>query len=135
MSVTLRYSGALQDKARLESLVEDFRDIAATHAWPVDALEAASQEAAAKRGRGARTLARPLSLQGLKIYVHPQTDPLWLTFDAGDAGDVHGAAGLVARVLRGRHGQDRAFVYPDVGVVVVGVCSQTARLARALEPG
>jgi hypothetical protein len=82
MSVTLRYSGALEDRNLLKNLTEDFRDIAATHAWPVDALEAAPQEAAFKRGRGARTLARPMTLQGLKIYVHPQTDPLWLTFDA-----------------------------------------------------
>jgi hypothetical protein len=83
MSVTLRYSGALADKNSLAKLSEDFRDIAATHAWPVDALEPAPPEAVAKqRGRGARTLARPMTLQGLKIYIHPQTDPLWLTFDA-----------------------------------------------------
>lgn len=80
MSVTLRYSGALSDLALLPKLVEDFHDIAATHAWPVDALEAPPPEAP-RRGRGARTLAPPLAVQGLKIYVHPQTDPLWLTFD------------------------------------------------------
>ena len=79
MSVTLRYSGALSNLALLPQLVEDFNDIAATHAWPVDALEPPSPEP--KRSRGARTMAPPLVVQGLKIYVHPQTDPLWLTFD------------------------------------------------------
>ena len=80
MSVTLRYSGALSNLALLPKLNEDFLDIAATHAWPVDVLEA-EKEVTVRRGRGARTLAPPLAVQGLKIYVHPQTDPLWLTFD------------------------------------------------------
>jgi hypothetical protein len=79
MSVTLRYSGTLADPELLDRLKEDFHDIAATHAWPVDDLVAPPQEAP-RRGRG-RTLAPALVVQGLKIYVHPQTDPLWLTFD------------------------------------------------------
>jgi len=77
MRVTLRYSGTLSDLARLDSLREDFRDIAAIHAWPVDLLD---REAPA-RERAGRTLAPPLALAGLKVVVHPQTDPLWLTFD------------------------------------------------------
>lgn len=77
MSVTLRYSGSLDDRALLPRLHEDFQDIAATHAWPVD-LMAPPKTAEAPRGR---TLAPPLVLEGLRIIVHPQTDPLWLTFD------------------------------------------------------
>ena len=84
MSVTLRYSGSLADPELLNRLKEDFHDIAATHAWPVDALEMQAQEGP-RRGRGARTLAPVLTVQGLKIYVHPQTDPLWLTFDQDGA--------------------------------------------------
>jgi hypothetical protein len=81
MSVTLRYSGSLSHPDLLPRLKEDFLDIAATHAWPVDELSVPKPEAAEKRGRGLRTLAPPQLVQGLKIYVHPQTDPLWLTFD------------------------------------------------------
>lgn len=79
MSVTLRYSGTLADPELLDRLKEDFHDIAATHAWPVDDLVAPPQETP-RRGPG-RTLAPALVVQGMKIYVHPQTDPLWLTFD------------------------------------------------------
>lgn len=85
MSVTLRYSGTLADPESLSRLREDFLDIAATHAWPVDSLEAPPQETPVRRGRGARTMAPALVVQGLKIYVHPQTDPLWLTFDQDGA--------------------------------------------------
>jgi hypothetical protein len=77
MRVTLRYSGSLSDLSSLEKLREDFRDIAAIQSWPVDVL---NREAPA-RERAGRTLAPPLALAGLKIIVHPQTDPLWLTFD------------------------------------------------------
>jgi len=75
----------LPDLGRLPRLKEDFLDIAATHAWPVDVLEAVAAETAGKRSRGTRTLAPAPAIQGLKIYVHPQTDPLWLTFDAEGA--------------------------------------------------
>lgn len=77
MSVTLRYSGTLKDRSLLPRLQEDFQDIAATHAWPVDLLLAPAAEAA-QRGR---LQAPPLVLEGLTVVLHPQTDPLWLTFD------------------------------------------------------
>jgi hypothetical protein len=28
-----------------------------------------------------QTLSPPLTLKGIKLFVHPQTDPLWFTFD------------------------------------------------------
>jgi hypothetical protein len=77
MRVTLRYSGTLGDLSKLDRLREDFQDIAAAHLWPVDTMDRESQP----RERGGRTLAPPLALAGLKVIVHPQTDPLWLTFD------------------------------------------------------
>ena len=77
MSVTLRYSGTLDDRRLLPALSEDFQDIAATHGWPVDLLAPSASDV----GSGGRTLAPPLVLEGLRIIVHPQTDPLWLTFD------------------------------------------------------
>ena len=79
MSVTLRYSGTMKDMALLPRLREDFQDIAATHAWPVDLVEAAAEVRTASRR--VRTLAPPLLVEGLRVIVHPQTDPLWLTFD------------------------------------------------------
>ncbi len=79
MSVTLRYSGALPDLALLPRLIEDFSDIAAIQRWPADSLKPAPVDV--RRIRGSRTLAPALAVQGLKLYVHPQTDPLWLTFD------------------------------------------------------
>jgi hypothetical protein len=77
MSVTLRYSGTLKDRTLLPRLREDFQDIAATHAWPVDLLDAPPAEAPAR----GRLQAPPLVIEGLKLYVHPQTDPLWFSFD------------------------------------------------------
>lgn len=79
MSVTLRYSGTMKDRSLLPRLSEDFQDIAATHAWPVDLLQPGAPPSEPPRGR---TLAPPLVLEGLRVIVHPQTDPLWLTFDA-----------------------------------------------------
>lgn len=77
MSVTLRYSGSLKERSLLPRLREDFQDIAATHGWPVDLLDAPPAETA-QRGR---LQAPPLVIEGLRVIVHPQTDPLWLTFD------------------------------------------------------
>ncbi len=79
MKVTLRYGGTLDDPAGLPRLREDFQDIAAAHSWPVDLLDRGEGRPTGP-GRGV-TLAPPLALAGLKVFVHPQTDPLWLTFD------------------------------------------------------
>jgi hypothetical protein len=76
--VTLRYSGTLSDPSSLAKLREDFQDIAAIHGWPVDLMD---RERGSSRIGGGRTMAPPLALAGIKIVVHPQTDPLWLTFD------------------------------------------------------
>jgi hypothetical protein len=78
MSVTLRYSGTLKDLGLLPRLREEFQDIAATNQWPVDVLERTLPKG---RQAGGRLLAPPLTVAGLKVVVHPQTDPLWLTFD------------------------------------------------------
>lgn len=77
MRITVRYGGALSDPSNLTKLREDFQDIAATQGWPVELMD---RESGGRYG-GGRTLAPPLALTGLKIVVHPQTDPLWLTFD------------------------------------------------------
>jgi hypothetical protein len=79
MSVTLRYSGTLKDPALLSRLREDFQDIAATNGWPVDPLERTPPPKG--RSAGGRLMAPPLVVEGLKVVIHPQTDPLWLTFD------------------------------------------------------
>lgn len=77
MSVTLRYSGTLKDRSLLPRLREDFEDIAATHGWPVDRLDAPPPG----RSRRGGLQAPALVIEGLRVVVHPQTDPLWLTFD------------------------------------------------------
>ena len=77
MRVTVRYSGTLNDLSSLPRLREEFADIAAIQGWPVDSLD----RDGGRRPGGGRTLAPPLALEGLKVVVHPQTDPLWLTFD------------------------------------------------------
>jgi hypothetical protein len=79
MRVTLRYSGTLSDPSSLAKLREDFQDIAAIHGWPVDLMD--RETVSHNRMGGARTMAPPLALAGIKVVVHPQTDPLWLTFD------------------------------------------------------
>jgi hypothetical protein len=78
MSVTLRYSGTLKDLGLLPRLREEFQDIATTNGWPVDVLERTVPKG---RPAGGRLMAPPLAVEGLKLVVHPQTDPLWLTFD------------------------------------------------------
>lgn len=81
MSVTVRYSGTLQDMASLSSLQEEFADIAATQAWPHEPVDGAfaGVDSITKSGR-VGLLAPPLLLKGLRLVVHPQTDPLWLSF-------------------------------------------------------
>jgi len=79
MSVTLRYSGTIADLALLPRLREEFQDIAAANRWPVDPVERIMPKG---RPAGGRLLAPPLAVEGLKLIVHPQTDPLWLTFDS-----------------------------------------------------
>jgi len=79
MSITLRYSGRLKDRGLLDKLAEDFSDIASANAWPVDRLGPDLPRSVGRKGVG--TLAPPLALEGIKVVVHPQTDPLWLTFD------------------------------------------------------
>ncbi|HTB21189.1 MAG TPA: hypothetical protein VK914_00635 [bacterium] len=79
MRVTVRYSGTLSDPSSLVKLREDFQDIAATQGWPVDLMD--RENVFRSRMGGGRTMAPPLALAGLKVVVHPQTDPLWLTFD------------------------------------------------------
>jgi hypothetical protein len=85
MSVTIRYHGALQDLRQVESLQEEFLDIARTQAWPSEAVDGSfsslRRDEFGARGAGVGTLSPPLTLKGVKIIVHPQTDPLWFTFD------------------------------------------------------
>ena len=85
MSVTIRYHGALQDLRQVGSLQEEFLDIARTQAWPSEAVDGSfsslRRDEPGLRGAGVGTLSPPLTLKGVKIIVHPQTDPLWFTFD------------------------------------------------------
>ena len=84
MSVTIRYHGALQSMSRLEQMQEDFLDIACTNEWPSEIVDGSfsSLRRDEPRGQGAvGTLSPPLTLRGIKLIVHPQTDPLWFTFD------------------------------------------------------
>src|SRR5882724_2586858 len=85
MSVTIRYHGALQDMGRVEEMQEEFLDIACTQEWPSEVVDGSfsSLRKDEPRGRGSSvgTLSPPLTLKGIKLTVHPQTDPLWFTFD------------------------------------------------------
>lgn len=78
MSVTLRYRGTLKDLGQLSTLREEFQDIAQANGWPVELVERTVPKGTPA---GGRLLAPPLAVEGLKVVVHPQTDPLWLTFD------------------------------------------------------
>ena len=84
MSVTIRYHGALQDLSRVEEMQEEFLDIACTQEWPSEVVDGSfsSLRKDEPRSKGAvSTLSPPLTLKGIKLTVHPQTDPLWFTFD------------------------------------------------------
>jgi hypothetical protein len=84
MSVTIRYHGALQDMGSLEEMQEEFLDIACTNEWPSEIIDGSfsSLRKEESRSKGAvSTLSPPLTLKGIKLTVHPQTDPLWFTFD------------------------------------------------------
>lgn len=83
----MRYSGRLTDTRRLEEFKEEFEDIARISRWPYEVMsgETSPQRRWAGKSKGTshpvQTLSPPLHLQGIKIVVHPQTDPLWFAFD------------------------------------------------------
>lgn len=91
MSVTIRYHGSLGTLDRIEEMQEDFLDIAITNQWPSEIVdgaysslrreEAKGRAGLAAKASGVSTLSPPLTLKGIKLIVHPQTDPLWFTFD------------------------------------------------------
>lgn len=119
MSVTLRYSGTLNDRSLLPRLREDFQDIAATYGWPVDLLDAPAEE---RTGRGGRLEAPALVLEGLRVIVHPQTDPLWLTFDPDNLLTRLEPLPLAARrggLTRGLLHQNQASIQTSIGGAVL----------------
>jgi hypothetical protein len=148
MHVTIRYSGTLGDLASLPDMVEEFQDIAATHAWPTDLVEGVYDSIARgpaglapRLGAGLKTLSPPLALKGLKLIVHPQTDPLWLTFD-GDGQltrlgyfSVDGPAGPAGRRFELIH-QPQASIQTSIGGVLLHktVVGLLDRLKRAYVP-
>ena len=87
MSVTIRYFGCLKDMSDLPQLKEDLLDIAHTSEWPSEEVDGvfSSLRSPPPSGKGAgsavQTINPPLTLKGLKLIVHPQTDPLWFTFN------------------------------------------------------
>jgi hypothetical protein len=85
MSVTIRYYGSLKDSGRIEEMQEEFLDIACTNEWPSEIVDGSfsslRRDEPRFKGAGVGTLSPPLTLQGIKLIVHPQTDPLWFTFD------------------------------------------------------
>jgi hypothetical protein len=93
MSVTIRYNGVLKDMKAIEELQEEFLDIASTQEWPSEIVDGAysslkrdeSLRNTAKARGLVTTASRPLTLKGIKLVVHPQTDPLWFTFDSEGA--------------------------------------------------
>ena len=149
MHVTIRYSGSLGALETLPSLVEEFQDIAATHGWPTDLVEGVYDSIArgplagpGRAGNGLKTLSPPLALKGLKLIVHPQTDPLWLTFD-GDGSltrlgyfSVDGPAGPAGRRFELIH-QPQASIQTSIGGTLLHktVVSLLDRLKKAYLPG
>jgi hypothetical protein len=87
MSVTIRYFGSLRDMSDLTQLKEDLVDIAQTSEWPSEEVDGvfSSLRSPVARGKSAesavQTINPPLTLNGMKLIVHPQTDPLWFTFN------------------------------------------------------
>ena len=86
MSITIRYHGSLKDQSLLPSLQEDLLDFAKTSGWPSEEVDGVFSSlkggAAAAKAQGAvQTINPPLTLKGVKLIVHPQTDPLWFTFN------------------------------------------------------
>ena len=87
MSVTIRYFGSLKDMSDLPRLQDELLDIARTSEWPSEEVDGVfsslrSPSPAEKSGSSAvQTINPPLTLKGIKLIVHPQTDPLWFTFN------------------------------------------------------
>jgi hypothetical protein len=112
MSVTIRYHGALQDLGRIEAMQEEFLDIACTNEWPSEIVDGsfsslrkdASEGAKGARGAAVGTMSPPLTLRGIKLTVHPQTDPLWFTFD--DAGQLTRLGFFAVDHYAGRKGSE-----------------------------
>jgi hypothetical protein len=112
MSVTIRYHGALQDLGRVEAMQEEFLDIACTNEWPSEIVDGSFSSLrkdipdGTARGRSAAvgTLSPPLTLRGIKLTVHPQTDPLWFTFD--EAGQLTRLGFFAVDHYAGRKGSE-----------------------------
>ena len=90
MSVTIRYSGFLKNLNAIEELQTEFLDIAGIQGWPSEIVDGAysslKRDETPSLSRGAvTTVSPPLTLKGIKLVLHPQTDPLWFTFDAEGA--------------------------------------------------
>jgi hypothetical protein len=72
----------------MQDFKEEFEDIARIQRWPHDVLNGEVQAPrrwnAKQRNQGSpvQVMAPPIYLEGIKIIVHPQTDPLWLAFDS-----------------------------------------------------
>ena len=87
MSVTIRYFGSLKDMSDLPQLKEDLVDIARISEWPSEEVDGVFSSlrgpvVTGKAAEGAvQTINPPLTLKGMKLIVHPQTDPLWFTFN------------------------------------------------------
>ena len=88
MSVTIRYFGSLNNMNDLPRMLDELRDIAHTSEWPYEDVDGVFSslrsplQGRAKGGESAvQTINPPLTLKGMKLIVHPQTDPLWFTFN------------------------------------------------------
>lgn len=108
MSVTIRYNGHLGDYRQLEEMQEDFLDIACTNEWPSEIVDGSfsslKREDSSAKGVKVGTLSPPLALRGIKVVVHPQTDPLWLTFD--ESGSLTRLGYFAVDYYPGRKGMD-----------------------------
>ncbi len=85
MSVTIRYHGSIADESQLRAMQDEFEDIARVNKWPSEIVDGSfsslKSAGPSPKGGGVQTLSPPLTLKGVRLIVHPQTDPLWFTFD------------------------------------------------------
>ena len=92
MGVSIHYRGRLDDIKKISQLRDELADIAAVMGWPYDSLDedwSVPPDAKLDGGR----ITGNLSLKGISMKPHPDSESLSLYFDSG--GNLHSPMGVV----------------------------------------
>lgn len=98
MAISIHYKGKIDDKTKVQPLIEEIQDIADTMNWPYYCLnedwKKKSQLKLEHREDGAHILGHA-ALKGISFTPHPKSETVWLFFD--DQGNISSPISIVMR--------------------------------------